>query len=128
MPKSSTRRDEQRVRDIVDACDAIAEFVRDHDLDSFSRDDLVRSAVLYKLMLIGECAARLSAEFTSQHPGVPWKDIAGMRNIVVHEYFAVSWPIVWTTATKVVPHLREAIQMALGTDGSSSGSEPSPRR
>lgn len=74
---------------------------------------MMNSAVLQKLMVIGEAAARLSKEFIQRFPEVPWLDIIGFRNIAVHEYFAIRWDIVWVAATEEVPVLKEQIEKIL---------------
>jgi uncharacterized protein with HEPN domain len=104
------------LRDIVDAADAICRFLQDVSRELFFGDEILQSAILQKLIVIGEAAARLPTNFRNQHPDVPWVDIVGFRNIAVHEYFAVSWPIVWVTATQDVPLLREKIAAILKED------------
>lgn len=99
--------------DIVEAADAIARFLHGVDEAAFMRDELRQSAVLQKLIVIGEAAARLPNAFTDQHPDIPWPDIVAFRNIAVHEYFAVDWRIVWVTATQEVPLLRQQIARLL---------------
>ena len=103
------RREELYLRDIVEAADAVQRFITDVNEEKFFSDEMRQSAVLQKLMLIGEASARLSESFLAQYPEIPWADIVGFRNIAVHEYFAVDWSIVWTTATKDVPELRHQI-------------------
>jgi uncharacterized protein with HEPN domain len=93
--------------DILEAADAIRAFVEGIGESDFVGDDLVRSAVLQKLTIIGEAAARLPRSFCERHPEVEWGDIVGFRNIAVHAYFAVEWPIVWVAATEDAPRLRE---------------------
>lgn len=83
------RREELYLRDIVDAADAIQRFVEEVDEQDFIADEMRQSAVLQKLLIIGEAAARISETFRNQYIEVPWTDIVGFRNIVVHEYFAV---------------------------------------
>ena len=95
--------------DIVEAADAVAEFLQGVERDSFLGNELLRSAVLQKLSVIGEAAARLSGEFTACHPEVEWADIIAFRNIVVHAYFNVDWSIVWVAATEDAPLLQERI-------------------
>ena len=80
--------------DIVDAADAIRRFVKGVERQDFVNDEMRQSAVLHKLIVIGEAAARLSQAFQEQHPAVEWADIVGFRNIAVHEHFAVSRSIV----------------------------------
>ena len=95
--------------DIVEAADAIERFCREIKFDDFLRDELRQSAVLQKLIVIGEAAAHLPGEFQKRHPEIEWADIVGFRNIAVHEYFAVSWPIVWVTVNQEVPALRRQV-------------------
>jgi uncharacterized protein with HEPN domain len=83
------------------------------DKNAFLLDDLLRSAVLNKLTIIGEAAGRLSVEFRTRYPEIEWADIIGFRNIAVHSYFAVDWNIVWNTATEDAPTLRDQIAKIL---------------
>jgi uncharacterized protein with HEPN domain len=99
------RREKLYLTDIIESADAIARFCEGIDHDRFLQDELRQSAVLQKLIVIGEAAARLSPEFQANHPAIEWADIVGFRNIAVHEYFAVNWSIVWVTATQDVPVL-----------------------
>jgi uncharacterized protein with HEPN domain len=95
--------------DIVEAADAIERFCEDVSLEQVLNDEMRQAAILQKLIVIGEAATRLSDEFHQQHKEIPWIDIAGFRNIAVHEYFAVEWNIVWETAIHDVPVLRKQI-------------------
>jgi len=79
------------------------------DRQTFLRDDLLRSAILQKLSIIGEAASRLPSEFKERHADIEWTDIIGFRNIAIHAYFSVDWSIVWFTATKEVPELKKEI-------------------
>src|SRR5690349_11426062 len=99
------RREELYLTDIIEATDAIQQFLIGVQRDDFLQNDLLRSAVLQKLTIIGEAAARLPKEFQTRHAEIEWADIVGFRNIAVHAYFAVEWPIVWVTATKDAPAL-----------------------
>lgn len=107
------RREKLYLRDIVEAADAIAGFLEGVDEKRFTGDDLLRSAALQKLAIIGEAAARLGHEFKKQHPEVPWADIVAFRNIAVHAYFSIEWPIVWIAATVDAPALRQQIAQLL---------------
>ena len=101
------RREELYLSDIVEAADAIQRFIAGIRRDDFLHDELRQSAVLQKLIVIGEAVARLPAEFRERHPEVEWADIVGFRNIAVHEYFAVNWSIVWRAATQDALDLRQ---------------------
>jgi len=108
--------EELYLTDIVEAADAIQRFTEGIQRESFYDDELRQSAVLQKLIVIGEAAARLPVEFQERHPEIEWTDIVGFRNIAVHEYFAVSWTIVWVTATKDVPDLRRKVVRILAEE------------
>jgi len=109
------RSDDLYLTDILQAADAIAGFVKGIDEVRFVGDDLVRSAVLHKLTVIGEAAARVSGELRQAHPAVPWADIVGFRNIAVHAYFSVDWRLVWNAAVSDAPALKRDIVAILGS-------------
>jgi uncharacterized protein with HEPN domain len=100
------RRDEQRLTDILEALDWIAKAISDRTEAEFLADETLCYAVAQKLTIIGEAVARLSPELTARHNSVPWPDIVGLRNILVHEYFGIYWPLVWQTAADHAPALR----------------------
>jgi uncharacterized protein with HEPN domain/predicted nucleotidyltransferase len=103
MPRTCMRSDRLYLTDIVEAVDAIEAFICGVDVERFVRDDLVRSAVLHKLTVIGEAAARVSMPLRTRFAEVPWGDIVGFRNIAVHAYFSVDWSIVWQAAASDAP-------------------------
>ena len=107
------RREELFLRDIVEAADLIAQFISGLDRASFQESELVRSAVVQKLALIGEAAAHLSAELQVRYPEVPWPKIVAFRNILVHAYFGIDWDQVWQAAGKEGPALRAQIESIL---------------
>ena len=107
------RREELYLVDIVEAADQIRGFLDGVTYDAFAEDRMLRSAVLHHLMIVGEAVARLPDEFRADHLDVEWADIAGFRNIVVHAYFDIEWPIVWIAATKETPKLRTAVAQIL---------------
>ena len=107
--------------DLVEAANAIARFLHDLDQQTFLGDDLYQSAVLQKLIVIGEATSRLSAEFRARQAHIAWPDIVGLRNIAVRQYFGVSWETVWNTATQDVPILREQIAAILAAEFSEEG-------
>jgi uncharacterized protein with HEPN domain len=95
--------------DIVEAAGAIERFLIRIEREAFLQDELRQSAVQQKLIVIGEAAARLSAEFQNSHPQVQWRKAMSLRNFAVHEYFSVSWEIIWATATQDIPLVRDQV-------------------
>ena len=69
--------------------------------------------MLQKLTVIGEAAARVSRNLRGDHPEIEWRTIVGLRNIVVHEYFAVGWESVWETARSDIPRLLLLVQQLI---------------
>jgi uncharacterized protein with HEPN domain len=110
------RREELYLRDIIEAAEAIHKFLSGVKKNAFLTNDLLRSAVLQKLSVIGEAAARLPLKFRKSHPEIPWEDIIGFRNIAVHPYFAVDWSIVWVSATQEAPELGRMISGILARE------------
>ena len=109
------------VLDIVLACQRVARFVADSDQRSFLADEREQWAVVSQLMLIGEAARRLSAEFRDQHPSIPWPKIIAMRNRLVHQYDKIDWPLVWTTAGRDIPKLLEVLEPLVIEDDDKRG-------
>ncbi|MFQ5610592.1 MAG: DUF86 domain-containing protein [Anaerolineae bacterium] len=102
--------------DIVEATEAIQRFIAGVERDDFFQDELLQSAVLQKLIVIGEAVARLSQEFRERHPEIEWRDIVSFRNIAVHAYFSVNLNIVWVTATQDVPDLQHKVAQILAQE------------
>jgi len=103
------RRDRQRLNDILEALDWIAKAIAGRTEAEFLADETLCYAVAQKLTIAGEAVARLSPEITGRHNSVPWPDIVGLRNILVHEYFGVYWPLVCQTAVDHAPVLRKQV-------------------
>ena len=102
--------------EIVEAARAILAFLSGRDRSGFLKDDFLQSAVLMKLIVIGEAAAQLPEEFRVRHPEVPWSRVVGFRNIAVHQYFGLNLEIVWTAATHDAPELAKQIGAILAAE------------
>ena len=115
-PATSMRRERLYLEDILTAADAIAEFTYAQNLESFETNLMLRSAVVHQLTVIGEAVAHLSEGLRGRHPEIPWTDIKGFRNIIVHNYFGIDWAEVWRSATARVPVLRAQVADILRTE------------
>ena len=102
--------------DIIEACGDIRRFVAGLDAHEWMGDPLRRDAVLYKLTVIGEAANRVGAELRARYDKIPWREIVGFRNVVVHEYFAVEWHVVWRVASRQVPELEADVLAMLSAE------------
>jgi uncharacterized protein with HEPN domain len=83
------------------------------DRDAFFTDRMRQDATLRKLEVIGQAVKNLSNHTKSLQPEIPWKQIAGMRDKVIHDYFGVNLEIVWAVVQKELPKLRLAIAALL---------------
>lgn len=88
-------RDNESLIDISDSIHLIMRYTQGIDLDRFIQNEEKQDAVLRRLIIIGEATKRLSPEFRSQHPTIPWRNIAGLRDIAVHEYERVDLDRIW---------------------------------
>jgi uncharacterized protein with HEPN domain len=95
--------------DILEASANIVLHVGPRSREEFISDRTARAAVLHELTVIGEAASRIPGAIRDRFPTVPWTDIIAFRNMVVHEYFGLSWPIVWDTATRDVPEFERQV-------------------
>ncbi len=107
------RRDNALLKDILDAINAVEAFVGGKDKKEFFKSDLLQSAVMRKLEIIGEAVKNLSPELKKSYPQVPWKDIAGMRDKLIHGYFGINIERVWETVKQALPELKENVIIIL---------------
>ena len=103
------RRDESTLIDIAQAAKAIISFTDGFDREMFLDDLRTRSAVLYQLLVIGEGVKRFSPDFKEQYPDIPWRNISGMRDHLIHAYDLVDWDEVWLTSQRDVPSLLDRL-------------------
>lgn len=91
---------------ILDAVASIKKFLIGKDRCVFDEDELLQNGIIRELEIIGEAVKHLSVEFKDSIPSLPWKDIAGMRDKLIHNYFSVDLDAVWKAATKDVEELK----------------------
>ena len=106
------RSDRVLVQDILDAIAEIRRYLPE-DRESFDADPPRQSHIYRHIMIVGEASYRLSTGLKDQHPEIPWRQIEGMRHILVHDYFKVDWNEVYRTAASNIPALQPQIQAIL---------------
>lgn len=102
--------DEVYIKHILEAIDRIDNYTRDVSEEKFKETEMIQDAVVRQIEVIGEATKQLSEETRESHESVPWKDIAGMRDNLIHNYFGVDLDQVWQTVQKDLPDLEEKLQ------------------
>jgi uncharacterized protein with HEPN domain len=98
--------------DIIHAIDLIEPYVR-RGRSSFEHDELLQVWMIHHLVILGEAATRLSPALREGYPEVPWTGIVGIRNVLVHGYFAIDLDEVWGIVQRQLPTLRAQIESIL---------------
>ncbi len=106
------RDDRQRLLDIEEAIGRIEKYAA-RGRDAFFTDELLQTWVVYHLQIIGEAARGCSPELRRANPGVPWKQIIGMRNLLVHAYFGIDEKAVWDVTERDLPALKQTVATIL---------------
>ena len=101
------------VEDIVNAMAKVEEFTMGMKYEEFIEDDKTTFAVIRALEIIGEAVKKIPASVKKQYPQIPWKDMAGMRDKLIHEYFGVKVKVVWETVKQDISPLKPVFQKIL---------------
>lgn len=97
------------LKDILEAMEAIEKFVEGVDFDNFQKNDMVSSAVIRKFEIIGEAAKKVPDTIRNKYPEIPWKEMSGMRDRLIHFYFGVKYSLVWQTIKDIIPSIKPLI-------------------
>lgn len=112
----SKRRDRDYLGDIREAIRRIGTYIAGLSYEQFMQDTKTQDAVVRNLEVIGEAAKNLSRPLRNRHPQIPWKDLAGVRDKMIHHYFGINYEIVWTIAREELPGLLPQIDEILAKE------------
>ncbi len=121
----SKRTPELFIQDMLEAIEKIEKYTSSiEDLEDFMGKDIVVDAVLRNLEIIGEAAKNIPEDLRSKYREIPWNRVAGLRNVVIHGYFAVDLEIVWVIVKEQLPELKEVLlKMMEGLEKSKTDKE-----
>lgn len=104
------RSDIDLINDIKNSIKSIEEYLNElENKEKFLSDIRMQKLMIYEIMIIGEAATKISIETKNNYPNINWREISDMRNFLIHEYFEISNNIIWETANKDIPKLKESI-------------------
>jgi uncharacterized protein with HEPN domain len=101
------------LKDILDAIEKAEQFTEGMNFERFSSDYKTRFAVIRALEIIGEASKKIPETVKRQNPDLPWREIAGIRDILIHEYFGLNLQVIWKTLKEDFPKLKPAISAML---------------
>lgn len=120
----SPRRVDFRILDILHAIEAIFEYTTGMTFQEFRKDRKTVDSVVRNLIVIGEAASHIPSDLAGMADPIPWAEMKGMRNVVVHEYFGVSDRILWETVQNNLPEIVEPLRDLLKAIQNSEGFGP----
>ncbi len=101
------------LHDIIDSIEKINQYIDGMDFEGFSNKDLTFDAVIRNLEIIGEASKSIPEDIRNNYHDVPWKRMAGLRNIISHQYFGIDKEIAWKIIKDNLPEVRPMIQMII---------------
>lgn len=106
-----------RLEDINEALDLIEEYVKGLDYSSWAKDRKTIDAVIRNLQIIGEAANHIPDQIQERNKEIPWFQMKGMRNVLIHEYFGVDIDVLWRTVNEDLPRLKVQIHTLISLSG-----------
>ena len=106
-------RDKSSLIDISNACESIERYIKNKTFNDFEKDEMMQDAVIRKIEILGEASNRISEETKKRFPDLPWDNMRGMRNILIHMYDELDLNIIWDTISKDIPNLQTNLKKIL---------------
>lgn len=98
---------------ILENSTVVVEKVKDVTEEQFHGSTDLQDIFIRRIEVIGEAVKHLPKDFTDKHPEIPWKKIAGMRDMLIHHYFEVDYNLLWTTVSEIIPPFKKQIESLL---------------
>jgi uncharacterized protein with HEPN domain len=104
------------LEDIEKSCEKVVQYTDGRSKDQVFEDDVRTDAVLLNLHIIGEAVKKLPNDLRERYPDVAWREIAGLRDVIAHTYFALDTDILWDAVEREVPALLDAVRKIIRTE------------
>jgi len=98
------------IEHILLCIDKIQEYTKNLTAQDFNNSELIQDAVIRNIEIIGEATKKISKDLKSQYREIPWKEMSGMRDKLIHDYFGVDVDVVWKTVNEDIPYLKSLIE------------------
>lgn len=103
------------LKDIYNSLEKIFKYTENISYDEFLKSDIMKDAVERNFEIIGEAVKNLSEDFRNQYPQIPFKQVAGMRDKLIHDYFGIDYEILWKTIKDKLPQFKSEIEKLIKT-------------
>ncbi|OPX29275.1 MAG: hypothetical protein B1H08_04200 [Candidatus Omnitrophica bacterium 4484_171] len=101
------------LKDMFVSVQKIQKYAKGKSYKEFTNDSLLVDGTVRNLEVIGEAVKNIPLNFRKKHPGIEWKKIAGLRDILIHEYFGIDYEILWDIVKNKIPHLNKQLRTIL---------------
>jgi uncharacterized protein with HEPN domain len=101
------------LRHILDECNYLIKESQDNSFENFVQDERLSRAVCRSLEIIGEASNKIDQSLKDRYPFVTWREMSGIRNRIIHNYFGIDYDIVWDTVVTDIPQLKEWVEMII---------------
>jgi len=98
------------LRHILDECNYLIKESQNNSFENFVNDDRLSRAVCRSLEIIGEASNKIDQSFKDRYPFVTWREMSGIRNRIIHNYFGIDYDIVWDTVATDIPQLKKGVE------------------